>query len=267
MNLSISQMGTTEMKFSKSLGIVAACLAAWLSVAATWAETLNIKTSEGMLRMKVDISPAPIFPPSLIQDGITEGQVTVLVVVDEDGDLKDWLVTEASHFLLVKAIDRVIEDWDFEAPTLNGEFILSVNRLDIEFDGSGGLVDFSGVHASVNLMLGNKLKGFNTYGVASVTELDSIPEPIYVERPVFPRELLGNRNEIRAILDFYIDEEGDVHIPTVRAADDGCHEGLLVAAQNALWEWKFSPPTIRGKPVVARAAQPFVFQAVTLTSK
>ncbi len=255
------------MKLFRLLGILILGIALPFSSGFASKETIVADTPEGELRLTTNISPSPVFPPSLEHNGITQGKVAVLVAVSQQGELIDWLVVEASHYLLARSVDNVIEKWDFDVPTLNGEPVNLVNRFDLTFESRGSLIDFTSVSSSINLMLGNRLKGPHAYGVASVKDLDSIPEPIYVERPVFPPELLRGRTAMRAILDFYIDEEGDVHIPTVRAADDGVDDQLLVAARDALWQWKFSPPTIKGKPVVAQAAQPFVFRALSVTSK
>jgi hypothetical protein len=35
---------------------------------------------------------------------------------------------------------------------------------------------------------------------------------------------------------------------------------LLEAAQDALEEWEFAPPTVRGKRVIVELKQPFLFQ-------
>ncbi len=255
------------MKLLKALGPLIAGIALPFSSGFASKETIVADTPEGELRLSVNLSPSPVFPPSLERDGMTGGTVTVLTAVGQQGELIDWLVVKASHYLLARSVDNVIEEWNFDVPTLNGEPVPLVNRFDINFESRGSFIDATGVSSSINLMLGNRLSGFHEYGVASIKDLDGIPEPIYVQRPIFPQELLRGRSEMRAILDFYIDEEGDVHIPTVRAADDGVDDQLLIAAQNALWQWKFSPPTIKGKPVVAKAAQPFVFRALSVTSK
>ena len=57
---------------------------------------------------------------------------------------------------------------------------------------------------------------------------------------------------------FYIDETGKVRIPVVEEYDG--HRGIVDAAYNAIRQWEFKPPTVKGKPVTVRVEQPFEFK-------
>ena len=62
----------------------------------------------------------------------------------------------------------------------------------------------------------------------------------------------------RVKVHFYIDEQGAVRMPAVPA---DAQPYLATVAIKALREWKFQPPTSRGRPVLVAAAQEFAFGA------
>jgi len=55
---------------------------------------------------------------------------------------------------------------------------------------------------------------------------------------------------------FYIDEKGAVRMPAVDASANPYLSDIAVAAVR---EWRFEPPTSRGKPVLIAASQEFNF--------
>ena len=63
-------------------------------------------------------------------------------------------------------------------------------------------------------------------------------------------------------MDFLIDEEGRVRLPAVSRATNEANEELAAAAVTAVTQWRFEPPTAKGKPVLVRAQQDFAFQPV-----
>jgi len=59
-----------------------------------------------------------------------------------------------------------------------------------------------------------------------------------------------------AVIDFYIDSEGHPRMPVAQKAS---HVEFAVAAADALMQWRFEPPTHRGRPITVRMVQEFVF--------
>jgi TonB family protein len=58
------------------------------------------------------------------------------------------------------------------------------------------------------------------------------------------------------VVRFYIDEEGNVRLPSVTGQADGY---LVEQALTAVREWKFAPVTSGGQPVLVAAQQEFNF--------
>jgi len=77
-----------------------------------------------------------------------------------------------------------------------------------------------------------------------------------------PGELLKGETNQQAVFELFIDENGNVRMPTLRDNErsERIDEQLLVIAQDALLQWKFEPPRRRGKPVVVSVAQPIHFK-------
>jgi TonB family protein len=78
-----------------------------------------------------------------------------------------------------------------------------------------------------------------------------------VVEPVYPQELMKQGISGNIIVDFYIDETGKARFPTAMA---GTNETLAGIAVAAVQQWRFIPPTAKGKPVLVQARQVFTFE-------
>jgi hypothetical protein len=66
------------------------------------------------------------------------------------------------------------------------------------------------------------------------------------------------------LVDFYIDETGR---PRMAAADVEGNVEVTSACLQAIEQWRFTPPTRRGRPVTIRACQRFDFRPSVATEK
>ena len=73
----------------------------------------------------------------------------------------------------------------------------------------------------------------------------------------FYRFWSSNSCKIDIVIEFFIDEAGNVRLPVVTDIDGPIE--LAKSAYLAITSWKFEPPMIYGKPVATRARQPFYF--------
>lgn len=222
--------------------------------------------AESRLEFSIQEKKDPIFPNRLKSQGFTKGTATFAIYVNQFGELEDYLILEASHIDFAKSAERVIPDWNFSVPLVDGEVAAIVSRIKINFERGKGIVyETIGYQQILPAML--RLQENETgYRIFTLDELDSIPIPTHIEKPSFHTELLEERETINAVFEFYIDTEGNVRIPTLREADDRVDERLLIIAQDALLQWKFEPPMRKNKPVTAQAAQPFRFKKSVLKS-
>ncbi len=201
----------------------------------------------------------PIFPNSLKMEGYDEGYATFAICVNQFGELKDYLLLEASHIQFAKAVERVIPKWRYSVPLVDGEVGAIASKIRVNFErGSGFVYETIGYQSLLPNFINVPLYS-DAYRIYTLNELDSIPIPNHIQKPNFPVQMLEERETVNAVFEFFIDKEGNVRIPTLREADDRIDERLLIIAQEALLQWKFNPPMHNGKPVVAKAAQPFRF--------
>ena len=204
-------------------------------------------------------SKDPVFPLSMKRLGYDKGVAIFAIFINQFGELADYLPLEATHIDFAEAVEKVLPDWDYSVPYVDGKTAAIVSRIKVTFErGKGVVYETTGYdHYSHVNALHETQSAYRTYSVA---ELDSIPEPIHIEKPAFHIELLEERNLVNAVFEFYIDENGKVRMPTLREADDKVDERLLILAQEALLQWRFNAPTRDGQPVVARTALPFRFK-------
>ena len=207
----------------------------------------------------IDVVREPAFPTTLLNQGYTEGKVAIAFEVDYAGELRDWIVTEASHPDFAKAIEQVIPSWDFSAPKINGESRSIVTRLVIDFRSTGSVLNFD-LMTSTNARL-NEISGFRgeSIRIADVDRLDSPPRVRSVVKPAIPREALEANRGSKAGFTFYVDEEGRVRVPALSKIDGDIEPGMLLATQDALSQWRFEPPRQRQTPVSIKLAQTFVY--------
>lgn len=204
----------------------------------------------------------PLFPNRLRAEGIMEGTVTFAVYIDQLGNLKDFLLLEASKLEFAAEVEKVLPLWKFSVPFVDGESAAIISTVKVNFERSGLVVYESPGLGYLNQW--DRSSHSTDYRIYALWELDAIPEPIDLVKPDFHTELLEDRDLVNAVFDFYIDAEGRVRMPTLRQADDKIDERLLVIAQESLLRWRFAAPKVKGRNVVAKAAQPFRFQKAGL---
>lgn len=210
-------------------------------------------------RLVIKVTNDPQFPLGLKNRGIFEGSVRVLLVVNSNDVLEDWIVVEATHKDFAKEVDQVIGDWHFIAPKENGIAMGTTQFINIEFTVEGFMLMTSDVSTTLSLMYNlPEFMDSEQVRVVSARELDQTPVPVYVEEPVIPSVLLSEDGPRSAIFEFYIDVKGAVHVPLLRG-DIEMDERALRIVQNSLMKWQFDPVTLNGRPVIVKAAQPFKF--------
>ncbi len=89
------------------------------------------------------------------------------------------------------------------------------------------------------------------------TDLDRIPRARTQPPPVYPREMAGLGIEGSVVVDFWVDEAGNAHDPTVVSAT---RREFEEAAVRAVARWKFEPGYLNGRRVRFRMSVPLVFK-------
>ncbi len=247
------------MKLARLL--IGACLFASLTPARIDAAPNNGFSDIPGVDFQFKILKLPNFPSSLEAEGFIEGYLKVVLDIDYAGELRDWLVLESTHPQFTQALERVIDDWRFTAPYIDGENKSIVTQIDIQFRSKGNVVSMSSGASALNLRF-NEITGFrsNESKLTSIEELDTPPFPISQTPPLVPNELIEQYNGSRAVFTFYVDEAGQVRIPVLSETDGNPDVVMLLAVQDAISQWRFEPPTKNRQPVKIRLSQSFVFK-------
>lgn len=240
--------------------IIAACLICGLSQTNALADSEWILSGEDGVELNIDLLQLPHYPNALVAQGYTEGTVKVSIDIDHHGELRDWIIVESTHPLFSKALERVIDTWRFSPPKINGEARSVVTQIDIEFGNNGTLLT-SSLPTDIVSRQFNQLTGYESerVGIASINDLDTYPNPVKQIPPAVSKKMIKSHNGAVAVFSFYVDESGQVRIPVLTDTNGDPDVQMLVAAQDAISQWKFEPPTQNEKPVKIKLSQAFVF--------
>ncbi len=200
----------------------------------------------------------PMFPLVLKGRGIVNGDMNVLFEINPEGKVTDWLVIRSSHPEFINSLKRVVDKWQFVPIIEDGEPQTVIKEVTLSFKLEGAIVNMDIGSFVTNNILRDRfgLTDGSEYRVAELSELDRIPRPVEIVKPEIPR--IGDvAVTTRATIEFFIDEKGMIRFPRVVTSD--APDLYLGQAYLALKKWRFEAPVRSGRPVVARAVQPFVF--------
>jgi TonB family protein len=230
------------------------CSALWLAVPIR-AQTDAKATDQTLLQI---IQTDVLGFPSLLSDSLVmTGDATVAIRVERDGRLADCLVTGYSRKEFADTAVAALKAWRFDPPRVNGVPWSSVQEVHFDFSRTGVVVSYSGLDIIMG-QVDEMAKGRYVYRTRTLRELDRIPTPVHVVPPVSPA-LSGGEKKRTVAVEFYIDEEGRVRLPTVTRADVG--SPCAASALDAVKQWRFEPPLYRGRPTLVFVRQEFNFVA------
>lgn len=191
------------------------------------------------------------YPLSTETQEYPTGTATILIHVDPRGQLLDAMIVRYSLETFGEAALNAVREWTFEPPLVNGEPRGVRQALNFKFEVDGMAVTRTpGGYHSERV---SRMTGVYTHDlVAGGRELD---KPLATVQSVVPRPVPISA-ETRVRLDFYVDAGGVPRMPVVVEADDLT---AGASALEAIAEWRFEAPRRRGRPVLVRASQEFVF--------
>jgi TonB family protein len=203
----------------------------------------------------------PIFPDSLIATYRRGGQASVLISIDTEGRLADWLAIRYTDAGFADAAVAALKQWQFVPARLRGEPVPVCIELQFNFEVKGVVVSVS--PADLITANFNDITGGVNYAPCTLRDLDRIPVPLQTVSPLYPKQLAERGTTGEVTVDFFIDERGAVRMPYVTGDP---HQMLANLAVDAVRQWKFEPPTRRGLPVLVHVRQVFRFTP-TITTK
>lgn len=228
-----------------ALGVVAGALLCHAGSDAAPAATLTPFKIEQTIEVK--------FPPALLLDAVTQGDVWIVVSVNADGKLTDSLVTRFTHRALADEAQYALSKWRYEPARRNGQPISACGEVHFHFAAAGAVITMNPMSTVASLTAFVRDVPFVTT-LCRPDELDQPPTALHTVTPPTPPASTG----ARVVIDFVIDEEGRPRLPVLVSATDPRCVGPAAAA---LAQWRFAPPTRRGQPVAVPARQEFVFTA------
>lgn len=212
-------------------------------------------------RERFKITERPVFPPGLAARGVTRGSASFLILVNRDAQLEDFVLLEASHLDVGKSIARVLPEWEFMPTLIDGAPVNAMSRVTINIRSSGSVAMLSVGDDLENLFPGGVKtvgEGQSVYRVAAMEDLDYLPELLHVVQPPPPPVDAIRGDRVNIVFGMFIDEAGKVRMPMLQEAGEGNVDlQVLESVQHALKQWRFTPPTIEGRPVTVRVQQPF----------
>lgn len=205
--------------------------------------------------LRVHQTVLPVFPRSMLDQGVFDGDVRIVLDVDDKGTLSEFLVVGYTHRNFADSVVGAVKRWKFDPMRVKGDPVPSQIELDFNFKSEGVVVSSVGVGSAVSSFYNVRADG-QQYWPRNLRDLDRIPIPLIAAAPEYPAEFADRGIVGEAVVEFYIDEQGVVRMPAVTDAD---FFELGALAVNAVKKWSFEPATVRNEPVLVKARQVFQF--------
>lgn len=206
--------------------------------------------------LRIEQTVEPQFPHALTLTHLTTGEARVVINVDADGQLVDWLVTGYTHKAFADEAVSVLKQWRYVAPTERGEPLGIRTELRFEFQATGRVVSLMAIETPEVLLKQMGIGPHLITHVCNLQELDRPIAPVNPASPAYPGQAGAQANARSVMIDFYVDEKGQPRMPVVV---NSSHDVLARAAVGALNQWRFTAPTRAGRPVAVRVRQEFIF--------
>lgn len=210
--------------------------------------------------MKADQRDLPGFPQQVLTQGLRSGQVRVAVQIDPDGRLADYLVTAYSHPAFVDGAVASVKKWRFEPARIHGSPRSATAEYTFNYEAEGVVVVDMTDQTIAELLRMTIAPNSQAFMARTLSQLDRTPTPIKIVRPAYPKTLARSSRGGRVTVEFYIDEQGHVRMPSVDRQTIEANEELAAAAVTAVEQWQFEPPLLKGRPVLTLAQQDFSFK-------
>lgn len=201
-----------------------------------------------------------VYPQRLLMDSVDQGEVNIMVMINADGQLVDWLVTGYSHPLFAKEVLDALLKWKFNPAHMQGKAVASRTELRFVFKDCALIRVLSN---DTGLVARQKILERNTEYWALICPRENLDAPLDAQveiSPMPPDQLGATAKEGRVIVDYLVDPEGKVRMPMIISADDEAFARSVLLAVN---ECRYVVPRREGVPVITRVRRQFVFSPVS----
>lgn len=243
------------MNLAKILRFSTLFIGLWALVERARSEGGSIEAPVSLQGISITEGEPAKYPRNLIQAGIHNGWAKVKVAIGDDGTLLDALVIGYTHPEFEHATLEALKKWSFSPAKVNGKPVTSVIQINFNYDHSSNGPKVVHLDPLAIRLQQDQLYPGEANRLISFEELDRIPIPIHVVPPKFTDDEIHRLSGKRVGLNFYIDEQGRVRLPTLAYTDD---EGIALKAVEAVKHWRFEAPMHHRKPVITLTNQEFV---------
>ncbi len=236
-------------------------LCAIVSLLASPARTFA-SNDEAIAQLNLARFVLPEYPASARQAGIGEGHVIVALETRRSSANApvEYLVMRASDPRFVEPVTRAIKGWQFAAPKPGQPTAATIGSgptvIRFQFVSTGvvsvSVPDFQAMRTASSVAALQD----STVMLPTFTDLDRAPAALAQPMPAYPAALRANPTPGSAAVRFFVDAEGKVRLPSVTAATA---PEFAEAALSVLSQWRFEPPVLSGKPVIAIGTWTFNF--------
>jgi outer membrane biosynthesis protein TonB len=220
--------------------------------------------------------PVVGFPSQARFKRIFDGRAAVGVMVDAEGNATDFLVVRYSESYFAEEVINALRNERFTPRKIKGIAVPGrfyvVRAFSLDNPNQTGIGNFGGTYpatVSMNPMeqmeeRSNRVTNSKDgppliYKAHGEYEIDGhILEVAAVATPAIPAGLeTTTSHALTIVVSFYVDEKGDVRLPSV----DSNSPALMVASViKTVSDWKFVPPTIKGKPVLVFTSRTLILE-------
>ncbi len=209
------------------------------------------KLPEGL---RFDIPPkiksiaSPVYPHALLAKNIT-GKATVGILLDDQGRVSSVQILDATRPEFGESAIAAACAHTFQAAMNKGKPTASTLKVTFVFNRSRQSVPKD----TLSIL---SLESKNPSRIIPSAKLDAPPKPKYTPSPSLPKLIAPEAASGEAVIELLIDKDGMAQLPRIVSATTPM---LGYAAAQALSQWRFETPLVKGKPVVTRVRIPVNF--------
>ena len=223
-----------------------------------WRVPKNSKQTQQAPELQWDKAPEPVnttfpvYPFETLKAGIS-GKTRLGFLVGPNGRVISAKLQEATTPEMGLAALAMIDTWEFTPPAKkDGTPCFAAVAIEHDFKAKlGGDAPVTDEARDI-LRLLEKSPG----KIEGLAGLDHAPKPVSRRPPVYPSALLKTGQAGQALIEFFIDKNGDAQLPHIISSSV---PEFGYAAAQAVATWRYEVPQKSGKPVVARVQIPIDF--------
>jgi TonB family protein len=197
--------------------------------------------------MRLDHFVLPEFPEFLRRTGVLQGTVVAAISHDGLGRADDILILESTEPRFTAAVLEAVREWRFAAHPRSPAPIEALVPV-VRFLFSSTSVSVVSTTVDAGRAGHTRVRADSPIELPNFTHLDKVPQARVEAEPDFPAELIGRVSEGIALVKFFVDADGRARVPVALTASDPAFATAAVAAAK---QWRFDPPRLDGKPVIA----------------